>query len=164
VRALDRFLPEWDVNEVHAVDLTCSPERALAAVLALPVASDPLVRVLFRLRGLPDGVTLGTAFGSMRFEVLAQSSTEIVAGAAGSPWRRTGGLRPFGEAGPGTVRMAIDFRAEEIRRGCRLSTETRVQAVDADALRRFRRYWRVIGPFSGLIRRRWLAGVRRSLA
>ena len=30
--------------------------------------------------------------------------------------------------------------------------ETRVALTDADSLRRFRRYWVVIGPFSGLIR------------
>jgi hypothetical protein len=31
-----------------------------------------------------------------------------------------------------------------------------VQAVDEAARRAFRRYWLVIGPFSALIRRRWL--------
>ena len=34
----------------------------------------------------------------------------------------------------------------------------------AAARRASLRYWRVVGPFSGLIRRRWLAGVPRSLA
>jgi hypothetical protein len=43
-----------------------------------------------------------------------------------------------------------------------LSTETRVQAVDDAALRAFRRYWRVVGPFSGLIRRRWLRAAQAS--
>jgi hypothetical protein len=31
--------------------------------------------------------------------------------------------------------------------------ETRVALTDAASLRRFRRYWMVIGPFSGLLRR-----------
>ncbi len=161
---IDRLLPEWDVHEVHAVVLPCAPERALRAVLALPVAPDPLVRLLLHLRGLGEGPTLGTAFRSRGFETLAQSETEIVAGAAGMPWRRRGGLRPFREAGPGTVRMTIDFRAESHPKGCRLSTETRIAAVDDSARRAFRRYWRIVGPFSGLIRRRWLAAVRRSLS
>ena len=33
-----------------------------------------------------------------------------------------------------------------------MSTETRVLCADAAALRSFRRYWLVVGPFSGLIR------------
>ncbi|MFO7572322.1 MAG: hypothetical protein R6W48_06960 [Gaiellaceae bacterium] len=161
--AIDRALPEWDFDELHAVNLPCSPERALEAVLELPAAPDSIVRLFFRLRGLRDGPPLGTALRSMGFTVLEQTETEVAAGAAGTPWRRSGGLRPFADAGPGTVRMAIDFRAEPTAGGCRLSTETRVQAMDADALRAFRRYWRVVGPFSALIRRRWLAGVRRAV-
>jgi hypothetical protein len=40
--------------------------------------------------------------------------------------------------------------------GTLLSTETRVSATNSTARRAFRGYWRVVGPFSGLIRRRWL--------
>jgi hypothetical protein len=46
-----------------------------------------------------------------------------------------------------------------------LATETRVAALDDAARRSFARYWRLIRPFSGLIRRRWLlAGARRASA
>jgi hypothetical protein len=162
--AIDRFLPEWDVNEVHHVDLGCAPERALEAMLALPAAPDRTTRFLFRLRGLPGRVpTLGDAMRSRGFSVLARTPTEVVAGAAGRPWLRRGDLRPFDEAGPRTVRMAIDVRAEPAPCGCRLSTETRVRATDDHARRRFRRYWWVVRPLSGLVRRRWLAAVERSL-
>ena len=164
MRALDTVLPEFDWHEVHAVTLPCTPERALATVLALPVASDPLVRLLFRLRGLGRGPAIGEAFGRMGFETLARSETEVVSGVAGRPWRRRGGLRPFGDAGPGMVRMAIDFRAEPLSGGCRLSTETRISAVDEAARRAFRRYWLVVGPFSALIRRRWLAAAATASA
>jgi hypothetical protein len=50
------------------------------------------------------------------------------------------------------VRMVTDFRSD----GERLTTETRVEALDDAARRAFLRYWRVVGPFSALIRRRWL--------
>jgi hypothetical protein len=84
-----------------------------------------------------------------------------VLGLSGRPWHPRGALAAFAETRPGTVRMAIDFRAEAIDGRSRLSTETRIAAVDAGALRRFRAYWLVVGPFSALIRRRWLAAVRR---
>lgn len=164
MRALDTVLPEFDWHEVHTVELPCAPERALATVLALPVASDPLVHLLFRMRGLGRGPAIGEAFDRMGFETLVRSETEIVAGVAGRPWRRRGGLRRFGDAGPGTVRMAIDFRAEPMPAGCRLSTETRIAAVDERARRAFRRYWLVVGPFSAFVRRRWLTAAAAASA
>ena len=42
-----------------------------------------------------------------------------------------------------------------------VSTETRVHAPDAAAARLFAAYWRVIYPGSALIRRMWLAAVKR---
>jgi hypothetical protein len=36
--------------------------------------------------------------------------------------------------------------------------------MDDDARRAFRRYWFLVRPFSGLIRRRWLAAVARDLS
>jgi hypothetical protein len=55
------------------------------------------------------------------------------------------------------VRIACDLRAELLTGGGSLvSTETRILAVDAHAKRWFGRYWLVVRPFSGLIRRRWL--------
>ena len=45
--------------------------------------------------------------------------------------------------------------------GTKVFTETRVQAVDAEARRKFARYWRVIRPSSAVIRRLWLRGIKR---
>jgi hypothetical protein len=51
--------------------------------------------------------------------------------------------------------MALNWRFEDGT----LTTETRVQLTDANARRAFRRYWLVIRPFSGLIRRAWLRAI-----
>jgi hypothetical protein len=95
-------------------------------------------------------------------ETQGETATEVVVAAAGTPWRPRGGLRPFADAAPGMVRMAADNRAVPAAGGCILSTDTRVQGVDAEARRAFRRYWFVVGPFSGVIRRRWLHAVARA--
>jgi hypothetical protein len=42
----------------------------------------------------------------------------------------------------------VDFRAEDGE----LTTETRVHVADPRSRRKFARYWRVVGPFSGLTR------------
>ncbi len=161
--AIDDLLPRFDFREAHSIALTVAPERALELALAAPAAPDPIVRVLFRLRGLRPSGTIEEAFGGIGFDVLARSPRGIVVGAAGTPWRRGGGMRPLAEAAPGTVRIATDFRAQARAGGCTLTTETRILAADASAFRAFRRYWRVVRPFSAVIRRRWLAAAGRSL-
>ncbi len=162
MRAIDRLLPDYDVNEVHGVDLPLSPEEAVERALALPIAGDPIVRTLLRLRGLGTGATIGDAFAGLRFEELARTPTEVVVGFSGKPWRPRGGVAPFADAGPGTVRVAADFRAEATGAGSRLTTETRIAAVDDAARRAFRRYWLVVGPCSAFVRRRWLRSIARS--
>jgi len=157
VAAIDEVLPAYDVHEVHSVELALDPERAIAAALGTPVAADPVVRALFRLRGLRGRGTIADAFARMRFEELARREGEVVFGASGTPWRPRGGISSFHDAPPGTVRMAADFRAD----GATLTTETRVAATDDAARRAFLRYWRVVGPFSALVRRRWLARIAR---
>jgi len=57
---------------------------------------------------------------------------------------------------PRSVRMAADFRVKPAPSGSLLSTETRVAASGRLALLGFRAYWLLVGPFSKLIRRRWL--------
>src|SRR2546421_12355187 len=150
--AIDEALPEYDFNELHAIALRLPPDEAVAAALATPVARDPMVRSLFRLRGLPVDGTIGDVFTWMRFTELARAHDEVVAGAAGRPWRPSAFLRPFAEEAPGTVRVAANFLSD----GAVLSTETRIQAVDDAARRAFAHYWRIVGPFSAVIRRRWL--------
>jgi hypothetical protein len=53
--------------------------------------------------------------------------------------------------------MIADFRVDDGQ----LTTETRVLLTDEASRRAFARYWLLIRPFSGLIRRRWLAAVAR---
>ena len=162
--AIDRVLPEWDVNEVHEIVLDTTPERALEATLAAPAAPDLVVRALLRLRGIQRRDSIEELLCAIGFELLERRADEVVFGASGKPWRPGGEMRALADATPGTVRVAASFRVEAAGHGrARLSTETRVVAVDAEARRSFRRYWRVVGPFSALIRRRWLSGIRQSL-
>ncbi|MEX2612586.1 MAG: hypothetical protein WD380_03325, partial [Gaiellaceae bacterium] len=157
--AIDRFLPEWDVNEVHESVLDVQPEQALAAALAAPAAPG-VVRVLLRLRGLRASGSIEGLLLGMGFELLAREPREVVFGAAGKPWRLRGAIGLFGDASAGSVRIVANFLAEPLPDGrTRLSTETRVAGVDESARRAFRRYWRLVGPFSALIRRRWLVAV-----
>jgi hypothetical protein len=163
VARLDEFIPAYDAREYHERTVPGSPEDAVAAALGVPVAPDALVRTLFRLRGLHGG---GSVYGAIRrigLKPLVEESACVVLGAAGRPWSPRSPLTPFESAGPGQVRMAVEISAVADGDRSLLRTETRVQAVDASARRPFRAYWLAVGPFSALIRRRWLAAAERAL-
>jgi hypothetical protein len=66
-----------------------------------------------------------------------------------------GRLRGHGAEAPATA--VIDFR---VRPGT-LATETRVHVPDPVSRRKFVRYWRVVRPFSGLIRSQVLRAAKR---
>lgn len=167
---IDEWLPEFDVGERHDVAVPVAPERALELALSTPVASDRIVRALVTARGMvAREATIEQFFLAHRFVVLARTPTEWVVGAVGAVWRPRGGLVRLDDGDawrsaevPGTIKAAADFRAERVPGGSRLTTETRVKAMDERARRAFRAYWLAIGPFSALIRRRWLAAVMAS--
>jgi hypothetical protein len=167
---LDRRLPEFEFGERHQRKLAVPPERALEIVLALPAAPGPAVRGLLALRGIRARASLAELRHALGFEELERTATSFVVGGGGRPWRPRGGSRPFDDPGPGAVRMALAFWAEPDTAGSLLVTETRVAPVEEAARRAFARYWRLIRPFSALIRRRWLraaaarAGARRGAA
>jgi hypothetical protein len=170
VTLIDEWLPRFDVHERHEIELAVKPERALELMLAIPAAPDRVVGTLIGARGMvARDQPLDRFFLAHRFVVLARTPTEWVAGAVGAVWRPRGGLVGLRDpeewraaAVPGTIKGAIDFRAEAHPGGSRLTTETRVLAMDERARRAFRLYWLVVGPFSALIRRRWLAAAMAS--
>ena len=64
---------------------------------------------------------------------------------------------------PGYAKAVMSFLVRAEGRGSRLITETRIGTTDPAAARSFRRYWRLVRPGSGLIRRSWLAAVHRRI-
>jgi hypothetical protein len=174
---IDEFMPEWDFNEVHRTRVAAPPAGALAAAKEATPGEMPLVRALFALRSVPALVTRGRGLPAATgrslaeqmlefgFVPLADDRDEVVLGFVGQPWRLSGGSMPrLGSADewrafdrPGYVKAVMNFRAH----GGLLETETRIRATDAASRRRFARYWRVIRPGSGLIRRAWLRAAKR---
>jgi hypothetical protein len=138
------------------VPLAAPPEVALAAAKAVTPGDAPLAGLLFRLRGLPAArdVPIFRQMLAVGFVEAHEGPNQIVLSADGQPWRLRGR-----RAGGGVVRMTLRIWAD----GAYLRTETTVEPTDADAERRFRRYWRVIGPFSGLVRRSWLHAAARAV-
>jgi len=85
---------------------------------------------------------------------------EIVIGVAGRFWRPDDGrcldltAGDFGGfARPGYAKAAWNFKLSAESPECTvLSTETRIKCLGWEALSKFRLYWGLVSPFSGLIR------------
>ena len=107
---------------------------------------------------------LGTGF-VMLAEV---PGDELVIGVAGRFWRPDGGrcmeltAKDFaGFSRPGYAKVAWNFKLRaESPESTLLSTEIRIKCFGRSALWKFRIYWRLVGPFSGLIRKTILKQVK----
>jgi hypothetical protein len=176
---IDAWMPAWDAVERHATHVRASPEAVWEVARTLDFARSPVIRALFALRSLPGLLSRGprrpalgaTLDGLLRsgFVLLGERpGEELLLGLVGRFWRPDGGivrltadeLRAFDRPGYAVATWNFTLAAEG--GGARLATETRVRCTDAAARRSFLRYWAVVGPFSGLIRREMLRSIRRA--
>jgi hypothetical protein len=169
-------MPDYDVHEVHSLRVPAEPNDAFAAVLAVSAREVRLFGPLMRLRTYGRSTRVFDPQEPLLQEMLKigfvqlgeRPREEVVVGAIGRFWSPTGN-RPvptpdfstFDE--PGYAKAAMNFRVAPDGDGSRITTETRIVGTDAEATRKFRRYWLVIRLGSGAIRRSWLKAIRRRL-
>ena len=176
---IDEWMPVWDAVERHETRIRAPRERVWQAVRTLDFTRSPVIRALFALRSLP-GLVAGRrrerALGSTLDALLRngfvlldeRAGEELLLGVVGRFWRPTGDLvrltanevRAFDR--PGHTVATWDFTLADDGGAVRLATETRVRCTDLASRRSFGRYWRVVGPFSALIRREMLRSIRRA--
>ncbi len=173
---IDQWLETFHYSERHSIEIRAQCGDAYRALKTIDLADSRLIQFLFALRGVPLTApeTGGTAALPMadflgRFTELAVRPGEaLVVGAVGRFWLPAGGavavdadsFRAY--QAPGVAKLAMSFSTEPGAPGrCRLRTETRVWCTDARARRRFRIYWYLIRPASGLIRREMLRLTKR---
>ena len=149
------FCRDYDVHELHSIAYgrVASIGRRLATPRRCRPGRPPALPAARRAGTKARSPTSSApALRGARADRETRSSS-----AAGTPWRPGGGIRPFAEAAPGTVRVAANFLID----GARLYDRDADRSVDDAARRAFLRYWRIVGPFSAVIRRRWLKQIAR---
>jgi len=169
---LERVMPEFQFSERHRTWVDASPEAALAAVKQVSLGDMPLARLLMRIRGMrarDRGPLLGQFLAGGFVGLGETPGQEVVAGTIAQMWKRSGGHVPklanaaefaaFNQ--PGYAKAVMSFWAHDVNGRGELVTETRVFATDAAARRAFSRYWLVIRPGSGIIRRVWLRAAKK---
>lgn len=181
---LARLIPEPRLHEIESVELRAPPEDAWEAVRHGDLARSRIVRALFAVRTLPSRLTGHLPedvalrlddFAAMQepgFRVLGEETgREVVVGAIGKVWkldipfadvRDPETFAAFREPGWIRVAWALQVRPRD-GRGTRVTLELRVDATDDASWRRFRRYFRIVGPGSRFIRRSLMAALARDL-
>ena len=169
---LDRFMPIYDVVERHHVRVAAPAAVTLATAKESDMFDSPVARAIFKGRELllgsapddrerPKGMlAITTALG---WGILAETpDREVVVGAVTKPWEANPVFRSlpapefaaFDE--PDYVKIVWTLRADALDSGESIfRTETRAVATDAEARRRFRRYWALLSPGISLLR--WIS-------
>jgi hypothetical protein len=186
---IDQWLPEWQFGEYHERRIRASPGQLFAAIRRVRSSDIFLLRTLIYLRhprrdgqgehllNPPEERPLLDVALAGGFRLLGEEADrELLLGAvviAPPEITRTAlrgkvpSLDPalFRTLGrPGFARVVLNFRVvAEVDGWTRLTTETRVHAVDRPTQRQFAQYWRVIYPGSWIIRWSWLRAIETRL-
>ncbi|HZG01135.1 MAG TPA: hypothetical protein VEY71_09035 [Chitinophagales bacterium] len=168
---IDNFLPDFDFFETHSITVNTSTRDGYTRMLQTDLNGSRLIRLLFRLRGMPKSFNTIENLHSLGFVKLAERhGSEIVFGmVTDSPFFqscRTGiTAQDFVNAiGPDVIRAAINFRI--INTGSAdvmVTTETRVQCGSNKMRDKFKFYWFVVKPFSKFIRRLMLRQIKKHI-
>lgn len=156
---LDRFIPTYDVRERFETTIRAPAAVVMQLASEFDMQSVPAVKAIVRLREAllgagdrpprtPQGILEETR--SLGWGVLDEQAGRFIAcGATCRPWLADVrfSAMPAGEfvsfSEPDQVKIAWTLEAEELSAEVtRFAQETRAVATDAEARRKFRRYWR----------------------
>ncbi len=175
---IDKWMPRWSFNSFHSVEIDAPADVVYGEALALDLTGFSLTGILFALRSLPAFVTGGRERKPIKLTleglreaglVLLEEDRgrEFVLGLVGRPWVPSGDIRTVTTEGfentndPDLAKMVWNFRVHGTGSLTQLTTETRVLPLGEGANRNFQRYWRLIAPFSGLVRVEALLSIKR---
>jgi len=178
---IDDCLPRYDAVERHRIEVNAASDLIYDAAVNLDLSDSGIVRALFRLRELPGylrwkpsrarqvGLTLHDLMDN-GFVMLGERPTEEIAlGVVGRFWTPGGGIKHVDASefaafsSPGYAKAVWNFSVREIAHATtELKTETRVLCLDGSSRWRFKLYWTLVAPFSGLIRMEALRAIKRT--
>jgi hypothetical protein len=177
---LDVYMPSYDFYERHELVIHAPAKQVRAVLDRISFADIGVIETLGRIRaiamgqfrtpgpgGAPPSMPILTMMNDPRsgFFPLDSAGGEYVFGLAGQPWNNAAVRLKPGEfrswAKSDQVKIAVNFLIVDLGQGrCRAITETRVAANDESARRKMAKYWTLIYPGTGLIRRSLLEAIR----
>ena len=185
VKTASDFVPHATSGNETSIDIDATPASVWESLLSLRSTDLKVTTPLLGIRSLPSllsrkGALTGherapsapllESMLATRFVELDRDAPSLLTiGVIGQFWKLNGGtdvaiedaaaFEDFDQ--PGFIKTAIDFTVQPSGTGSRVRTCTRNVATDAHAAKMFRRYWRVVGPGSKVIRVDMLRALKR---
>jgi hypothetical protein len=169
---IDKFLPVYDVNEIHSIEVKAPIKNIYKAVKNLDISKAKLTKTLFSLRALSyySSFTVEDIY-KVGFALLGEKlNEEIVFGLIGKFWTISGNIHiidaksfnSFEKAGYAKTvwNFSLENKDENI---VKLKTETRVYCTDDSSRRKFKLYWFFIGQFSAITRKEILRVIKNNV-
>lgn len=178
---LDDYCPRWDFREIHSIPTHATAPTVLEAVRSISPADVPLVNFMMGIRSLPALALGHSLFRSdphtpfldqiigSGFLFLGKTDHEVLLGTIGKFWRPSGGLcldivnaeefKKFEK--PGWAKAGWNVTVEGDGPNRRIRTETRITCTDQSARTKFRSYWWIVRPGSGMIRKSILRALKQ---
>lgn len=175
---LDDSMPEYQFSERHSERIHAKPEQVMQAVRQSTWGDLKSLVTLMKIRGAvartpfrDDGAfsrdkRVLDAFSASGYVTGGSEHEIVMCGGANVRAGRPLAVRTLQEFADyreqGGVKMGFDFYVEDAGGGwSTVTAETRVVATDDATRRGMGRYWRLIVPGSGLLRREWLDAIKR---
>ncbi len=168
---LNKYLPGYHFREVHSIKLHGFFTRIYDTMFQCNFGKNALVKVLFRLRGMPTEVYTIEQLAHLGFIKLHEApGEEVIFGRiTDSPMFNTcktiASPKEFIQnSEPGIIKAVINFRLREVSNSQHIiSTETRVWCGSKSMKSKFRLYWFFIKPFSKVIRKSMLRQIKEEV-
>jgi hypothetical protein len=173
---LDDIMPEYQFFERHSARIHARSELVMQAIRQSTFGDMKFLITLLKIRGAALRIHDSGDFLQDKRVLDAFSESGYLSGGSEHEivmfgvWNARANRRPEVRTSQeftayreqGAVKMAYDFNVEDRGGGwSTISTETRVLALDDVTRRGMGRYWRLIVPGSGLLRRQWLEGIQK---
>jgi hypothetical protein len=174
---LDEIMPEYQFSERHSLRIHAGPEQVMQAVHESTWGDLKSIVTLLKIRGAAlhkpfhdDGFfspdkRIVDAFAASGYLSGGSEHEIVMAGPANMRMMRRPEVHTLQEFADyreqGWIKTAFDFTVEDAGGGwSTIIAETRMAAQE-DLSRGPAFYWRLMVPGSGLLRREWLAGIKR---
>jgi len=168
---MDKYLPAYQFNEFHSIKLHGFFTNIYQTMLQCDLSKSSLIKVLFRLRGMPSEVyTTGSLTNLGFIKLHEEPGKEIIFGmVTDSPTFSScqsdiSSKEFIQNSDPAKIKAIINFKLQQINNSQHIiSTETRVWCGSKAMKSRFKFYWFFVKPFSQLIRKSMLKQMQQQI-
>jgi hypothetical protein len=168
----NKYLPQFDFSSAHSIIVNAPISKIFPLIREFKIKNPPVSYWLMKLRGMsaPTHFSIQHLENS-RFVLLEEVlNKEIILGIIGQPWKLEGNLQIFQPhefisfKNSDFIKATWSFElVKHTNTQTEVKTETRILCLSELVRRRFSRYWFFIKPFSGLIRKQLLKGIKREM-